>query len=73
MAGFPDAAAQDQPMTEWREQSLWSKVGVLAALAFLMLIPGYSDAAGLAGAHQAASGYSALVLLCSAFSWRWLS
>lgn len=33
-------------MTAWREQSFWSKVGVLAALAFLMLIPGYSDAVG---------------------------
>ena len=36
-------------MTAWREQSFWSKVGVLAALAFLMLIPGASDAAGMSG------------------------
>ncbi|WP_458736963.1 hypothetical protein [Pseudomonas chlororaphis] len=36
-------------MTAWREQSFWSKVGVLAWLAFLMLLPGYSDAAGLGG------------------------
>ena len=34
-------------MTAWREQSFWSKVGVIACLAFLMMIPGYSDAAGL--------------------------
>lgn len=36
-------------MTAWREQSFWSKVGVLAALAFLMMLPGYSDIAGLGG------------------------
>lgn len=34
-------------MTTWREQSFWSKVGVLAFMAVLMMIPGYSDAAGL--------------------------
>jgi hypothetical protein len=34
-------------MTTWREQSFWSKVGVIACLALLMMIPGYSDAAGL--------------------------
>lgn len=34
-------------MTAWREQSFWSKVGVIACLTFLMMIPGYSDAAGL--------------------------
>jgi hypothetical protein len=34
-------------MTAWRNQSFWSKVGVIAYLAFLMMIPGYSDAAGL--------------------------
>lgn len=34
-------------MTAWREQSFWSKVGVIACLAFLMMLPGYSDAAGL--------------------------
>ncbi|MDF3239933.1 hypothetical protein [Pseudomonas veronii] len=34
-------------MTAWREQSFWSKVGVIACLAVLMMIPGYSDAAGL--------------------------
>lgn len=34
-------------MTAWRNQSFWSKVGVIACLAFLMMIPGYSDAAGL--------------------------
>ena len=34
-------------MTAWREQSFWSKVGVIACMAFLMMIPGYSDAAGL--------------------------
>ncbi|WP_321847311.1 hypothetical protein [Pseudomonas paraveronii] len=34
-------------MTAWRNQSFWSKVGVIACLALLMMIPGYSDAAGL--------------------------
>lgn len=34
-------------MTAWREQSFWSKVGVLVCLAFLLMIPGYSDASGL--------------------------
>lgn len=34
-------------MTAWRDQSFWSKVGVIACLAFLMMIPGYPDAAGL--------------------------
>ncbi|MCX4067277.1 hypothetical protein OR626_23990 [Pseudomonas sp. S1Bt30] len=34
-------------MTAWREQSFWSKVGVIACLAFLIMIPGYSDAADL--------------------------
>ena len=36
-------------MTAWREQSFWSKVGVIACLAFLMMLPGYSDVAGLSG------------------------
>jgi hypothetical protein len=36
-------------MTAWREQSFWSKVGVIACLAFLMLLPGYPDVAGLGG------------------------
>lgn len=36
-------------MTTWREQSFWSKVGVIACLAFLMLLPGYPDVAGLGG------------------------
>lgn len=36
-------------MTAWRNQSFWSKVGVCACLAFLMLLPGYSDAVGLFG------------------------
>ena len=36
-------------MTAWREQSFWSKVGVIACLAFLMMLPGYSDVAGLGG------------------------
>ena len=34
-------------MTAWRNQSFWSKVGVIACLAFLMMIPSFSDAAGL--------------------------
>ncbi len=36
-------------MTAWREQSFWSKVGVIACVAFLMMLPGYSDVAGLGG------------------------
>lgn len=40
-------SALGKPSTSWREQSFWSKVGVIACLAFLMMIPGYSDAAGL--------------------------
>lgn len=36
-------------MTAWREQSFWSKVGVLACLAFLMLIPDYGNDSGLGG------------------------
>lgn len=36
-------------MTAWRNHSFWSKVGVIAWLALLMMIPGYSDAAGLDG------------------------
>ncbi|WP_026078237.1 hypothetical protein [Pseudomonas sp. PAMC 26793] len=36
-------------MTAWREQTFWSKVGVIACLAFLMMLPGYSDVAGLGG------------------------
>ena len=47
MAGFPDVTARSEPMTAWREQSFWSKVGVIACLALLMMIPGYSDAAGV--------------------------
>jgi len=34
-------------MTAWREQSFWSKVGVIACLAFLMMLPGCSDVAGM--------------------------
>lgn len=34
-------------MTAWREQTFWSKVGVIACLAFLLMLPGYSDVAGL--------------------------
>lgn len=40
-------SALGKPSTSWREQSFWSKVGIIACLAFLMMIPGYSDAAGL--------------------------
>jgi hypothetical protein len=36
-------------MTAWRKQSFWSKVGALAYVVLLMMIPGYSDAAGLSG------------------------
>ncbi|WP_260401296.1 hypothetical protein [Pseudomonas rhodesiae] len=40
-------SALGKPSTSWREQPFWSKVGVIAWLALLMMIPGYSDAAGL--------------------------
>lgn len=36
-------------MTTWREQSFWSKFGVIACLAFLMMLPGYSNVAGPGG------------------------
>lgn len=36
-------------MTAWRNQSFWSKAGVIAWLALLMVIPGASDAGWLAG------------------------
>ena len=38
-------------MNAWRNQSFWSKVGVIAWLALLMVIPGASDAVGLGGNH----------------------
>ncbi|WP_397458859.1 hypothetical protein AB3464_02500 [Pseudomonas asplenii] len=52
-------------MNRWREQSFWSKVGVLACVAVLMLIPGYSDAAGFGGGpsgrkHVFSPGFIAL-------------
>lgn len=34
-------------MTSWRNQSFWSKAEVLAWIAFLMLLPGYSGSTGL--------------------------
>lgn len=37
MAGFPDAAAQDVPMTAWREQSFWSKVWTYTLLALMVV------------------------------------
>lgn len=40
-------SALGKPSTSGREQSFWSKVGVIACLALLMIIPSYSDAAGL--------------------------
>lgn len=42
-------SALGKPSTSWREQSFWSKVGIIACLAFLMMLPGYSDVAGLGG------------------------
>ncbi|XKU40530.1 hypothetical protein BG51_23440 [Pseudomonas [fluorescens] ATCC 17400] len=42
-------SALGKPSTSWREQSFWSKVGVIACIALLMMIPGYSDVAGLGG------------------------
>ena len=36
-------------MTAWRNQSFWSKVGVIGCLTLLMVIPGASDAAWLGG------------------------
>ncbi|WP_237683076.1 hypothetical protein [Pseudomonas sp. B14(2022)] len=40
-------SALGKPSTSWREQSFWSKVGVIACIALLMMLPGYSDAVGL--------------------------
>ncbi|MFL1391139.1 hypothetical protein ACI77F_26115 [Pseudomonas tritici] len=39
-------------MTAWREQSFWSKVGVWAWLALLMVIPGASVAGWLGGSSS---------------------
>lgn len=36
-------------MTQWRNQSFWSKAGTYALIALLMMIPGYSDVAGIGG------------------------
>ncbi|UNK69162.1 hypothetical protein MNO08_09790 [Pseudomonas simiae] len=54
-------------MTAWREQSFWSKVGVIACLAFLMMLPGYSDAAGLSwGSSGRKRGFGPeFIALCS--------
>lgn len=40
-------SALGKPSTSWREQSFLSKVGVITCIALLMMLPGYSDAAGL--------------------------
>ena len=56
-------------MTAWRELSSWSKAGILACVAFLMMIPDYSEAAGCEEAHPAESAPSALASLRSASSW----
>lgn len=42
-------SALGKPSTSWQEQSFWSKVGVVACIALLMMMPGYSDVAGLGG------------------------
>jgi len=39
-------------MTPWREQGLWSKVGVWAWLTLLMVIPGASEAGWLSGSSS---------------------
>lgn len=36
-------------MTAWRNQSFWSKAGVIAWLALLLVIPGASDAGWMGG------------------------
>ena len=36
-------------MTQWRNQSFWSKVWICAWLALLMVIPGASDAGWMGG------------------------
>jgi hypothetical protein len=36
-------------MTAWRKQTFWNKVGVIACPAFLMMLPGYYEVAGLGG------------------------
>ena len=53
-------------MTAWRNQSFWSKVGVIACLAFLMMISGYSDAAGLSWGSSGRKRVfsSGFVMLC---------
>ena len=55
-------------MTAWREQSFWSKVGVIACLAFLiMMLPGYSYVAGLSGGSSGRKRVFSLgfVVLCT--------
>lgn len=53
-------------MNSWREQSFWSKAGVIAWLALLMVIPGASDSAWLGGrssGHERVFS-SGFVVLC---------
>lgn len=58
-------SALGKPSTSWREQSFWSKVGVIACVAFLMIIPGYSDAAGLGwGSNRKRVFSPGFVVLC---------
>src|SRR5471030_341889 len=55
-------------ITQWRDQSLWSKAWTYALLALLLLISDGSVPNWLGEAHPAASGSSAMASLCSAFS-----
>jgi hypothetical protein len=60
-------SALGKPSTSWREQSFWSKVGVIACLAFLiMVLPGYSYVAGLSGGSSGRKRVFSLgfVVLC---------
>ncbi|WP_122863856.1 hypothetical protein [Pseudomonas viridiflava] len=53
-------------MNSWREQSFWSKGGVIAWLALLMVIPGASDSAWLGGRSSGRKRVfsSGFVVLC---------
>ena len=54
-------------MTAWRNQSFWSKVGVIAWLTLLMVIPGASDAGWLdAGSSNRNRVFSpGFIVLCA--------
>ncbi|WP_122813291.1 hypothetical protein [Pseudomonas viridiflava] len=53
-------------MNAWRKQSFWSKAGVIAWLALLMVIPSVSDSAWLGGRSSGRKRVfnSGFVVLC---------